>query len=164
MSRNVVVGMQTGENPTVDANAVHPPEIHKDDPRRLENLMSKIYALNAQSASDTKYDPKPPPRVDRNGNEVSEAFEDALDTPDIKLIGELIYAFGALSLIVLVMCIFTYIDPKMYRSISEVHNGTLYIKIAAGLSIVNLLFSYFSLKSNEIIQWYPALKDARVWY
>ena len=156
--------MQAGENPTVDANAVHPPEIQKDDPRRLENLMAKIHTLNSQSASDTKYDPKPPPRVDRNGREVSEAFEVALDTPDIKLIRQLLYAFGALSLITLIMAVFAFIDPKMYRSISEVSNGPLYLKIAAALSLVNIIFVYFSMAANEIILWYPALKEARVWY
>jgi hypothetical protein len=156
--------MQAGENPTVDANAVHPPEIQKDDPRRLENLMAKIHTLNSQSASDTKYDPKPPPRVDRNGKEVSEAFEDALDTPDIKLIRQLLYAFGALSLVTLIMVIFAFLDPKMYRSISEVNNGFLYLKISAGLSVVNIIFVYFSMAANEVILWYPALKEARVWY
>jgi len=155
--------MQSGENPTVDANAVHPPEIRKDDPRHLENLMSKIHALNSQSSSDTKYDPKPPPRVDRNGKEVSEAFEDALETPDIKLIGELLYAFGALAAIVLVMCLFTYLDPKLYLNISQVPYGFLYIKIAATLSLINVILIFFSLKSNEIVQWYPALKTER-WY
>jgi hypothetical protein len=162
MSRNV--GMQAGLNPTVDANAVHPPEIRKDDPRNLTNLMTKIHILNAQSSSDTKYDPKPPRRVDKNGNEVSEAFEVALDTPDIKLIGELLYAFGALALIVLVMAIFSYLDPKIYRSISEVKCGTFFVGLAALISIINIVLIYFSLKSNEIVQWYPALKDARVIY
>jgi hypothetical protein len=158
------IDMQSGMSPTVDAGAVHPPEIQKGDPRHLDNLMTKIHVLYAQTASDTKYDPKPPTRVDRNGNEVKEAFEAALDTPDIKLTGEILYAFGASALIILVMVIFSYIDPKTYRIISETNNGLLYLKITAGISLVNLGLIYSSLKTNEIIQWYPALAHARIWY
>ena len=62
------------------------------------------------------------------------------------------------------MVIFAFLDPKMYRSISEVNNGFLYLKISAGLSVVNIIFVYFSMAANEVILWYPALKEARVWY
>lgn len=156
--------MQAGENPTVDANAVHPPEIHEDDPRHLNNLMANIHKLNSQSSADTKYDPKPPPRVDKDGKEISEAFEAALDTPDIKLIREVLFALGAMATIVLIMVLFCFLDPKLYRNISEVNHGLTYIGIAAVISTINIGLIYFSMKTNEIILWYPALADARVWY
>ena len=156
--------MQKGENPTVDANAVHPPEIQDDDPRNLKNLMINVHKLNSQSSADTKYDPPPPPRVDKNGKEVNEAFAATLDTPDIKLIREVLFALGALATIVLIMVIFCYLDPKLYRSISEVQNGLTYIGIAAVLSTINIGLIYFSMRTNEIILWYPPLAHARVWY
>jgi hypothetical protein len=156
--------MQAGQSISVDASFVQPSEIHKDDPRHLENLMRKISILNAQAASDTKYDPKPPPRVDKNGEEVNEAFISPLEASDIKLIGEMLYGLGALSAIVFVMALFTLIDPKTSTTISTIKNGYTLIILSIVISLLNIVFIYFSLKRNEIIQWYPALKDGRIYY
>ena len=156
--------MQAGQSITVDASAAQPAEIQKDDPRHLGNLMSKIAVLNSQAASDTKYDPKPPPRVDKNGKEVLENFKTELDASDIKLIGEFLYGFGALSSIVLVMAVFALIDPKTNRTVANTNNGYMMVGAAIAISLGNIVLVFFSLKSNEIVQWYPALKDGRVIY
>ena len=150
--------MQTGLSPTVDATAHNPIEIQSDDPRHLKNLTSRIASLNAQSASDTKYDPKAPNRVDKNGNEVNEAFEATLEVTDTKIQGELLYATGALSAIILIMTIFTYIDPKTYLSITQVNNGVRYLGFTAIISLLTMGVSYYGLRTNETIQWYPTLK------
>ena len=156
--------MQTGLSTTVDAGALHPIEIHSDDPRHLNNLTARIASMNSQSASDTKYDPKAPPRVDRNGKEVSEAFVAELDVPYTKLYGEFLYATGALSLIIFIMALFTYLDPKMYLSISQNPRGLTLIGLAAFISLISMGISYYGFRTNEVILWYPVLKYPRVAY
>jgi len=156
--------MQTGLSPTVSAGSLHPIEIHSDDPRHLTNLTARIASMNAQSASDTKYDPKAPPRVDRNGKEVSEAFVATLDVPDTKINGELLYATGALSLIVFIMALFTYLDQKMYLSISQNPRGTTLIALTAVISLISMGLSYYGVRTNEVILWYPESKQPRIAY
>jgi hypothetical protein len=156
--------MQSGSNPTVDANAAIPIEFHKDDPRHMNNLIRNIASLNAQSSSDTKYDPKPPPRVDRKGNEVNESFSAKLDISDTKIHSEILYACGALASIILIMVIFAYLDPKMFRIISQIDNGFLYINVAAIISLISMGVAYYGYKINEIMLWYPALKPRRIVY
>jgi hypothetical protein len=150
--------MQTGMSITVDASAQNPIEIQSDDPRNLKKLTSRIALLNVQSASDTKYDPKPPNRVDKNGNEVSEAFAAKLEITDTKIHGALLYTTAAISAIILIVIIFSYIDPKVYLSITQTKNGLRYLGLASIISLLSMGVSYHGLKTNETIQWYPALK------
>ena len=44
--------MQTGSNPTLDANAQHPPEIRSSDPRHLGNLTKKMNAINSHASNN----------------------------------------------------------------------------------------------------------------
>lgn len=149
--------MQAGQIVTVDASAAQPQEISSSDPRHLNNLSSSVTKLNSQAAADTKYDPKPPPRVDNSGKEVNEQFVAPIDATDIQLIAEFLYGFGALSAIILVMAVFCFIDPTVYAVVAKVRYGFEMVVGAVLISILNMSMVYFSLKRNEIIQWYPAL-------
>ena len=149
--------MQAGQIVTVDASTTQPIEISKDDPRHAKNLSTSVTKLNSQAAADTKYDPKPPPRVDANGKEVMEQFIAPIDATDIQLIAEFLYGFGALSAIILVMAVFCFIDPAVYNVVSKVRYGKEMVVGAVLISILNMTMVYYSLKRNEIIQWYPAL-------
>lgn len=160
MEAGVIVPIDTSD-------AVYPPGIQKEDPNHLDNLLRRLHSLNNQSAADTKYDPKPPPRINKEGHnieEMEEGFEAEITASDTKLTGQLLYAFGACSAIIFIMTLFAYLDPYMYRSITEVKNGFKYVNISAGIALINIIFVYFSLKKNEIMLWYPPLKDARIWY
>ena len=64
--------MQAGSNVTLDASAAVPQEIRANDPRHLGNLTKNMSKINAQVSTDTKYDPTPPPRVDKNGKPIIE--------------------------------------------------------------------------------------------
>ena len=150
--------MQTGVNIVVDANAVHPPEIRDDDPRHIGNLMVTLTKSNAQASADTKYDPKPPPRVDINGNEVTEAFSAELGVNDTKLTDEVLYAIGATALILVVMSILILIDPMTHRIVSQVPHGILFIGLSIGISFVTMCIIAYARYWNDIILWYPQLK------
>jgi hypothetical protein len=169
--------MQTGIVPDVDtSNAVYQIEIQKDNPSHLDNLVTRLHTLNSQTSADTKFDPKAPPRVDKSGKIVNEAFYSnnnsnvesstsaVLDIPDTKIIGQILYALGGLSAIILVMTFFIFLDPKLYNNIQQVTNGVRFTIYAGIISVVNMSLIYMSLKYNEIILWYPALKHARTWY
>lgn len=159
--------MEAGVVAPIDlSNAVYPIEIQSDDPNYIDNLVNTMHKLNVQSAADTKYDPVPHPRVNKEGKviETDEGFEAAYEASDTKLTGQVLYLLGAFSGIILIMAVFAYVDPKMLRSITEVKNGVRYLAAAAVVSVINLIFIYFSMKKNEVMLWYPPLKDARIWY
>lgn len=149
--------MQAGQIVSVDASASQPVEISKKDPRHLNNLTSSITRLNAQSSADTKYDPKPPPRVDASGNEVKEPFMAPIGASDTQLTAGLMYGFGGMSAIVLVMAVFSFIDPSMYAFIRRMRYGVEMLVISTLICLLNMTIIYFALRRNEIIQWYPAL-------
>ena len=139
-------------SPIDTSDAVYPPGIQKDDPNHLDNLIRRLHSLNNQSTADTKYDPKAYPRINKEGqiqDDTREGFEAVFVASDTKLTGQLLYAFGACSSIILIIVLFSYLDPKMYRSILEVKNGLKYVNIAGGISILNIIFVY----KNIVIIW-----------
>lgn len=150
--------MQTGLNVVVDANAVHPPEIRSDDPRHIGRLSIALTKSNAQASADTKYDPKPPPRVDIHGNEVTEAFSADLIANDTKLTDEVLYAIGATAFIIVVIAILIIIDPMAHKIISQVPHGILFIGLSIGISCITMGIIAYARYWNDIITWYPQLK------
>ena len=153
--------MQTGSNPTVDANAAVPPEIRSDDPRHLKNLTSKMNSINAQTASDTKYDPAPPPRVDAAGNPVSESFADSgapIGITDTRISDEYLYAVGAAAAAVLVIIAVILVDPALRREIAKIEFSFPRLGGAAVLSVMTLVIVHEAMKRNHYIRWYPNMR------
>jgi hypothetical protein len=149
--------MQTGSNPTLDANAQHPPEIRGSDPRHLGNLTKKMNAINSQVASDTKYDPAPPPRVDQNGRPVAENFSNFETVPisDVKLVAERLYIATGLAGIVLVVVAVIFADPKLRKQAAQIEHGYLLLGSVALLSIITIGITLNYLKNTELAMWYP---------
>jgi hypothetical protein len=149
--------MQTGSNPTLDANAQHPPEIRASDPRHLGNLTKKMNAINSQVASDTKYDPAPPPRVDQNGRPVAENFANFETVPisDVKLVAERLYIATGLAGIVLVVVAVIFADPKMRKQAAQIEHGFLLLGAVALLSIITIGITLNYQKNTELAMWYP---------
>ena len=147
--------MQSGSNPTLDANAAHPPEIRKDDPRHLGNLTKRMNSLNSQVSADTKYDPAPPPRVDKDGNPVTEYFVAETPPSDLKIYDEYFYALGGLSLIILVAFIVCLVDPRLRSSTFRNKWSSLAIIITATFSTITILISYLSHRQIISDLWYP---------
>jgi len=153
--------MQTGSNPTVDANAAIPPEIQPDDPRHLNNLTAKMNAINAQTASDTLYDPTPPPRVDASGNPVKEPFSNAgapIGLTDRSLADEYLYAVGAAALAALVIIAVILIDPAYRGTIAKIEYSFPLLGGAALLSVMTLVIVNEAMKRNNYIRWYPNMR------
>jgi len=153
--------MQTGSNPTLDANAQHPPEIRSSDPRHLGNLTKKMNAINSQVASDTKYDPAPPPRVDQNGRPVEEHFVSEIETnasvpvSETKLAAERLYIATGLAAIVLVIVGVIFTDPKLRKQAAQIEYGFLLLGAVAVLSIATIGITLHYHKNTELALWYP---------
>ena len=153
--------MQAGSNPTVDANAAIPPEIQSDDPRHLNNLTAKMHSINAQTASDTKYDPAPPPRVDASGNPVKESFVDVgspVGLTDTKLTDQYLYAVGAAASAVLVIIVVILVDPRLRREMTKIELSLPLMGGAAVLSVMTLAIVHEAMKRNNYIRWYPNMR------
>lgn len=147
--------MQSGSNPTLDANAAHPPEIRKDDPRHLGNLTKRMNSINSQVSADTKYDPAPPPRVDKEGKPVTETFVSPVPASDNKIYAEYFYALGGLSLIILVAIFVSIIDPKVRFSTFKNTRTSVALIFTGVFCITTIFISYVSHRQiiNDI--WYP---------
>jgi hypothetical protein len=161
--------MQAGSNPVLDSSAAHPPEIRASDPRHLGNMTKKMDAINKQVASDTKYDPNPPPRVDQNGKPVTESFSNklsfqALRASDAQINDELLYANGAGALIVLISIGIILLDPKLLRQTQGVQYGFVFLALAGIMCIITLIVVYMARKRNELIMWYPDLRNYKPQY
>ena len=150
--------MQAGNNVTLDANANHPPEIRPDDPRHLGNLTKKMNVVNAQVASDTKYDPAPPPRVDQNGKPVNESFVSEVPVPDSRLSSEFLYAVGATALTVIVVVIVLIVDPRLRRQIAQIQYSYYLLSATTVLAIITIFVCKQAMNQNEVITWYPSLR------
>jgi hypothetical protein len=147
--------MQSGSSPTLDANAAHSPEIREDDPRHLGNLTKKMNSINAQVSCDTKYDPTPPPRVDKDGKPVKEFFMASVPVPSARKEAEVFYALGGLSIIIIIMVIIYFLDPRSRFFILR-SKVTLYILGSTILlSIVTILLSHVARKQLIHDMWYP---------
>jgi hypothetical protein len=153
-----MIGMQAGGNTTLDANAAHPPEIRKDDPRHLGNLTKKMGEINSQVSSDTKYDPAPPPRVDRNGNTVRETFVSSVPPPDAKLANEFLYAVGATAVAVLVAIAVIIVDPVLRKKIMEIEYSLPLMGSVSLLAAMTIWLVDDAMDKNEMILWYPSLR------
>jgi len=156
--------MQTGSTPVLDANAAHPAEIRPSDPRHLGNMTKKMDAINKQVSSDTKYDPAPPPRVDQNGKPVIENFRNqlsfqALAASEAQLNDEMLYANGAGALIGLIAIGVILLDPKLRQQTQGIQYGFLYLGGSAIMFIITLIIVYMARKRNELIMWYPDLRN-----
>ena len=147
--------MQTGSAPTLDANAQHPPEIRADDPRHLGNLTKKMNMINAQVSSDTKYDPAPPPRVDKNGKPVNEAFIAEVPAGSAKIEGQYIHLIRAGVLLVITGILVTIFDPDLQKILVTSRYGIRFLMGASAMSVISLLFLRNSQRQNEIDIWYP---------
>jgi hypothetical protein len=156
--------MQTGSTPVLDSSAAHPPEIRPSDPRHLGNMTKKMDAINKQVSSDTKYDPAPPPRVDQNGNPVKENFigrleYQALGASRAQINDEMLYANGAGALIALIAIGIILLDPKLRRQTQGLQYGYVFLASAAIICIITLIIVYMARKRNELIMWYPDLRN-----
>jgi len=147
--------MQTGSSPTLDANAQHPPEIRADDPRHLGNLTKKMNMINAQVASDTKYDPAPPPRVDKNGRPVNESFIAEIPAGASKMESEYIHLMRAGVLLVITGILVTIFDPYLRNSLVSSTYGVRLIMASSIMSLVSLYLISESETQNKIDMWYP---------
>ena len=150
--------MQTGSNPTVDANAAIPTDIQADDPRHLNNLTKKMHSLNAQTSSDTLYDPLPPSRLDSNGKPIKENFTDSgapLGLTDVKMTDEYLYAIGAAAAGVLVVIAVILLDPASRKNISTIEFSFPLLGGAAVLAIMTLVVAYEAMTRNDYIRWNP---------
>jgi hypothetical protein len=147
--------MQSGSNPTLDANAAHPPEIRNDDPRHLGNLTKRMNSLNNQVSADTKYDPAPPPRVDKDGKPVTETFVSPVPSSDLKIYAEYFYTLGGLSLIILVAIFVCLVDPRLRFITFKNKWSSISLIITAVFCIVTIFISYFSHRQIISDLWYP---------
>ena len=147
--------MQAGSNVTLDANAAVPQEIRANDPRHLGNLTKNMSKINAQVSSDTKYDPTPPPRVDKNGKPIIENYIAELGPSDAKLVDEKLFAIGALAVIVAVTILVIVLDPKLQSAVSQTQNGYVFLSVAALLCATTVLVVMRARHYNEIKMWYP---------
>lgn len=147
--------MQAGSNVTLDASAAVPQEIRANDPRHLGNLTKNMSKINAQVSSDTKYDPTPPPRVDKNGKPLVENYTAELGASDTKLIDEKLFAIGALAAIVAVTILVIVLDPKLQSAVSQTQNGYVFLSVAALLCAITVLVVMRARYYNEIKMWYP---------
>lgn len=153
--------MQTGSNPTVDANAAIPTDIQADDPRHLNNLTKKMNSLNAQTSNDTLYDPLPPPRLDGNGNPIEERFTNSgapLGLTDVKIADEYLYAVGATAAGVLVLIAVILLDPVSRKNISTIEMSFPLLGGAAVLAIMTMAVVYEAMQRNHYIKWYPNMR------
>lgn len=147
--------METASNPTLDANAQHPPEIRGDDPRHLGNLTKKMHSINSQVASDTKYDPTPPHRVDKSGRVVKEMFVANIPPTDLKLQEEFLHILRAGTLLVFVGILVTIFDPELRAYTLSSSNGLKMLILAFFISLITMII--INLSQNKIIhdRWYP---------
>ena len=147
--------MQSASNPTLDANAQHPPEIRADDPRHLKNLTSKMNSINSQVSTDTKYDPAPPPRVDRDGKVVKESFVANVPVTDLKLKEEFLHLLRAGTLLVFVGILVTIFDPDLRKYLLSSQNGVKMLLAAFVISCITMII--IGITQNKIISdmWYP---------
>jgi len=153
--------MQTGSNPTVDANAAIPTDIQADDPRHLNNLTKKMHSLNAQTSSDTLYDPPPPARLDGNGNPIKENFTDSgspLGLTDVKMTDEYLYAIGAAAVGVLIIIAVILLDPTSRKNISSIEYSFPLLGGATVLAIMTLVVVYEAMQRNNYIRWNPNMR------
>lgn len=147
--------MQSGTNPTLDASAAHSPEIREDDPRHLGNLTTRMNSLNAQVSVDTKYDPTPPPRVGKDGKPVTESFVANVPVSDLRLRGEYFYAFGGLSLIILVAIFIVILDPTLRIKIFKNTGSTIFISATVGVCLATMISCYLYYRQIQMDIWYP---------
>ena len=150
--------MQTATNPTLDANSAHPPEIRADDPRHLGNLTKKMNSINSQVASDTKYDPAPPPRVDANGNVVKESFIAEVPTSDLKLVEEeeVLHLVRSGVYLVLVGILVTLFDPDMRNYLFSLKWGPTFLISGFVMCVISLLVISSTQRNIDIARWYPS--------
>jgi len=147
--------MQSATNPTLDANAQHPPEIRADDPRHLKNLTMKMNSINSQVSSDTKYDPAPPPRVDSSGKVVKEQFVANVPPTDLKLKEEFLHLLRAGTLLVYVGILVTIFDPDLRRYMLNTPNGLKMLLAAFVLSSITMIIIVITQHSITRDMWYP---------
>jgi hypothetical protein len=147
--------MQTATNPTLDANSAHPPEIREDDPRHLGNLTKKMNSINRQVSSDTKYDPAPPPRVDKNGNVVKESFIAEVPPSDIKLEEQFLHIIRSGIYLVLVGILVTLFDPDMRNYLFSFKWGITFLITGFLICVISLLVISSSQRNIDIERWYP---------
>jgi len=147
--------MQSATNPTLDANAQHPPEIREDDPRHLKNLMRHMNKINSQVSSDTKYDPAPPPRVDKNGKVVKESFIANLPPSDNRLEEEFLHILRSGVLLVLVGLLVTVFDNDMRAYAFSTKEGPRYLLAVFFISLISLLIITETQRRITIDKWYP---------
>ena len=150
--------MQSGQTATVAAGAAVPSEIQSTDPRHLNNLTKNMTQINAQVSNDTKYDPTPPPRVDKDGNPIRESFVSELEASEVELRAEKLYAVGAIAAIVGVCVLVIAADPKMRAPLSNVQNGYLFLGLSGIICLITIYIIVRALRTNEIITWYPQLR------
>ena len=150
--------MQAGASVTVDANAAIPQEIQPNDPRHLGNLTANMTRINAQVSNDTKYDPAPPPRVDKNGKPVIEQFVAQLEASETQLRGERFYAVGAIAAIIVVCILVVAADPKLNSTVKEIRNGYMFLGLSGVMSLITIYIMIRAIKTNELITWYPQLR------
>jgi hypothetical protein len=153
--------MQSGTSVHLDANAAIPGDIRADDPRHLGNMTKRMTSINGQASNDTKYDPKPPPRVDAKGNPIKENFMAELATlgvSDTKIKDEILYAIGGLAVIALVCIFLTLVDPSLRTPVSETRSGYLFLFIAFLICVSTVVIVTILRRQNEIITWYPQLR------
>lgn len=147
--------MQTASNPTLDANAKHPPEIREDDPRHLANLTKSMNRINAQVSSDTKYDPAPPPRVDRNGKVVKESFIAGLPPSDNKLEEEFLHLLRCGVFLVLVGLLVVLFDPAMRTYTFSTKYGPRMLVAIFFISLISLVIINETQVKITTDKWYP---------
>lgn len=148
--------MQSGSTPTLDANAQHPPEIRADDPRHLGNLTKKMNMINMQVSSDTKYDPAPPPRVDKEGKPVNESFIADIPATDIKLEDEFLHLLRAGVFLVITGIFVTIFDPDLRKYMLSIKYGLYFIGTAFLLSLIALIFINDSQRRIRYEIWHPS--------
>ena len=148
--------MQSGSTPTLDANAQHPPEIRADDPRHLGNLTKKMNMINMQVSSDTKYDPAPPPRVNKEGKPVKESFVAAIPATDIQLQDEFLHLLRAGVYLVITGILVTLLDPSLRKYMLSMRYGLHFVGIAFILSIISLIYINDTQRRIRYEIWHPS--------
>ena len=140
----------------MDANAQHPPEIRADDPRHLGNLTKKMNKINMQVSTDTKYDPSPPPRVDKEGRAVNESFVAAIPETDIHLQDEFLHLLRAGVYLVITGILVTILDPSLRKYMLSMRYGLHFLGIAFILSIISLIYINDTQRRIRYEIWHPS--------
>jgi len=146
--------MQSGSNPTLDANAAHPQDIREDDPRHLGNLTKKMNSLNAQVSADTKYDPTPPKRVDKDGNPVEGFFVADVPVSSLKMESEKFYALGGIAVIIIIAVFINLLDPRLRYFVLRNNNLIRLIGLTLLFCVTTIIIVYICRKKLNSDIWY----------